>query len=149
MEYAISLKELSKSFKEEKVLKNITHDFEKGKIHGIIGFNGSGKTVMFKCICGFLKPTGGVVLVDGKEIGKEIDFPESVGIIIENPGFLPDLSGFENLKRLAALNHRIGDEEIRECIRKVGLDPFSKKKVKQYSLGDYGKSTVDYSGRAV
>ena len=90
---------------------------------------------MFKCICGFLKPTGGVVLVDGKEIGKEIDFPESVGIIIENPGFLPDLSGFENLKRLAALNHRIGDEEIRECIRKVGLDPFSKKKVKQYSLG--------------
>ena len=135
MEYAISLKELSKSFKEEKVLKNITHDFEKGKIHGIIGFNGSGKTVMFKCICGFLKPTGGVVLVDGKEIGKEIDFPESVGIIIENPGFLPDLSGFENLKRLAALNHRIGDEEIRECIRKVGLDPFSKKKVKQYSLG--------------
>ena len=135
MEYAISLKELSKSFKEEKVLKNITHDFEKGKIHGIIGFNGSGKTVMFKCICGFLKPTGGVVLVDGKEIGKEIDFPESVGIIIENPGFLPGYSGFRNLKMLASIRHKISDEEIKNAIRLVGLDPESKKHVGKYSLG--------------
>ena len=135
MENAIEMVHVTKKFKETVAVNGVTVSLEKGKIHGIIGFNGSGKTVMFKCICGFLKPTGGVVLVDGKEIGKEIDFPESVGIIIENPGFLPDLSGFENLKRLAALNHRIGDEEIRECIRKVGLDPFSKKKVKQYSLG--------------
>lgn len=116
-------------------MKGITHDFEKGKIHGIMGFNGSGKTVMFKCICGFLKPDSGAVWVDGRRIGKDVDFPESVGMIIENPGFLPGLSGFANLKRLAALNHRITDDEVKEAIRKVGLDPLSKKKVGQYSLG--------------
>lgn len=135
MEYAVRLKDLSKSFKKEKVLKGITHDFEKGKIHGIMGFNGSGKTVMFKCICGFLKPDGGSVRVEDKEIGKDVDFPESVGIIIENPGFLPGLSGFANLKKLASLRKDITDEEVREAIRKVGLDPLSKKKVGQYSLG--------------
>lgn len=135
MEYAIRLKELSKSFKDEKVLKGITHDFEKGKIHGIMGFNGSGKTVMFKCICGFLRPDGGAVWVDGRRIGKEVDFPESVGMIIENPGFLPGLSGYANLKRLASLKRLITADDILEAIRKVGLDPMSKKKVGQYSLG--------------
>lgn len=135
MEYAIKLEELSKSFKKEQVLKDISHAFESGKIHGIMGFNGSGKTVMFKCICGFLKPDKGHVWVNGKEIGKDIDFPESVGMIIENPGFLPQLSGYVNLKRLASLNKRISDDEICESIRLVGLDPSSKKKVGQYSLG--------------
>lgn len=135
MEIAVKLENLSKSFKEEKVLKGITHSFEKGKIHGIMGFNGSGKTVMFKCICGFLKPDGGAVWVDGRQISKDVDFPESVGMIIESPGFLPGLSGFSNLKRLAALKRLITDEEVRESIRTVGLDPDSKKKVGQYSLG--------------
>lgn len=135
MEYAIRLRNLSKSFKQERVLKDINHDFEKGKIHGIIGFNGSGKTVMFKCICGFLTPDCGFVSVDGKQIGKEIDFPQSVGIIIENPGFLPDLTGFENLRSLASLRHRIGEKDIMKYMHKVGLDPLSKKKVSQYSLG--------------
>ena len=135
MEYAIRLKGLTKSFQKEKVLKNITHDFEKGKIHGIMGFNGSGKTVMFKCICGFLQPESGTVLVGGKQIGKELDFPDSVGIIIENPGFFLDLSGFANLKRLASLKHRISDDDVRATMRALGLDPLSKKKVGQYSLG--------------
>lgn len=135
MEYAIRLRNLSKSFKQERVLKDINHDFERGKIHGIIGFNGSGKTVMFKCICGFLTPDSGFVSVDGKQIGKEIDFPKSVGIIIENPGFLPDLSGFENLRRLASLRHIIKEKDIMKYMHKVGLDPLSKKKVSQYSLG--------------
>ena len=135
MKNEVRLKELSKSFKKEQVLKGITHNFEKGKIHGIMGFNGSGKTVMFKCICGFLKPEGGSVCVGGKRIGRDVDFPESVGMIIENPGFLPGLSGFANLKKLASLKHLISDEEVREAIRKVGLDPMSKKKVGQYSLG--------------
>lgn len=135
MEYAIRLRNLSKSFKQERVLKDINHDFERGKIHGIIGFNGSGKTVMFKCICGFLTPDSGFVSVDGKQIGKEIDFPKSVGIIIENPGFLPDLTGFENLRRLASLRHSIREKDIMKYMHKVGLDPLSKKKVSQYSLG--------------
>lgn len=135
MKYAVRLKNLSKSFRKERVLKGITHDFEKGKIHGIMGFNGSGKTVMLKCICGFLKPDGGEVLVEGKRIGKDVDFPESIGIIIENPGFLPGLSGYANLKRLAALKGRISDRNVRAAIKRLGLDPASKKKVGQYSLG--------------
>lgn len=135
MEDLIRLSDLTKSFGEELVLKGITHNFEKGKIHGIMGFNGSGKTVMFKCICGFLKPDGGSVIVDGKRIGKDVDFPDSIGVIIENPGFLLGLSGFENLKRLAALKGLISNADVEAAIRRVGLDPMSKKKVGQYSLG--------------
>ena len=148
---AVRLVKVSKSFKKEKVLKSITHTFERGKIHGIMGFNGSGKTVMFKCICGFLKPDAGAVMfkcicgflkpdagaiwVQGKQIGKDTDFPKSVGMIIENPGFLPHLSGYANLKRLADIQKKIGPEEIKEAMAKTGLDPFSKKKAGQYSLG--------------
>ena len=90
---------------------------------------------MFKCICGFLKPDEGAIWVQGKQIGKDIDFPDSVGMIIENPGFLPHLSGYANLKRLADIQKRIGPEEIKEAMAKTGLDPFSKKKAGQYSLG--------------
>lgn len=132
---AVRLVKVSKSFKKEKVLKSITHTFERGKIHGIMGFNGSGKTVMFKCICGFLKPDEGAIWVQGKQIGKDIDFPQSVGMIIENSGFLPHLSGYANLKRLADIQKKIGPEEIKEAMAKTGLDPFSKKKAGQYSLG--------------
>lgn len=135
MKAAVKVKNLTKSFGKEKVLKGISHTFEAGKIHGIMGFNGSGKTVMFKCICGFLQPDRGGVYVYGKRIGKDIDFPENTGMIIESPGFLPYISGYENLKRLAQLNRKIGDTEIRDAIARVGLDPFSKKKVGQYSLG--------------
>ena len=135
MKAAVKVKNLTKSFGKEKVLKGISHTFEAGKIHGIMGFNGSGKTVMFKCICGFLQPDRGSVYVYGKRIGKDIDFPENTGMIIESPGFLPYISGYENLKRLAQLNRKIGDTEIRDAIARVGLDPFSKKKVGQYSLG--------------
>ena len=135
MKAAVKVKNLTKSFGKEKVLKGISHTFEAGKIHGIMGFNGSGKKVMLKCICGFLQPDRGSVYVYGKRIGKDIDFPENTGMIIESPGFLPYISGYENLKRLAQLNRKIGDTEIRDAIARVGLDPFSKKKVGQYSLG--------------
>lgn len=132
---AVKLVKVSKSFGKERVLKEISHSFETGKIHGIVGFNGSGKTVMFKCICGFLKPDSGYVKVQGKQIGKEVDFPKSLGMIIESPGFLPHLSGYVNLKRLADLQKIIGKEEVMDAITRVGLDPCSKKKVGQYSLG--------------
>ncbi len=135
MKAAVKLIKLSKSFGKEQVLKEISHSFEAGKIHGIMGFNGSGKTVMFKCICGFLKPDSGYVNVRGKRIGKDVDFPESIGMIIENPGFLPHLSGYANLKRLAELQRIIGKAEVSEAMIRVGLDPFSKKRVGQYSLG--------------
>lgn len=129
MKSEVKLSNVTKSFRKERVLRGITHSFEQGKIHGIMGFNGSGKTVMFKCICGFLRPDSGAVIVQGRRIGKDGDFPQSVGMIIESPGFLPHVSGFANLKRLAAIRNRVTDEQIRESMARVGLDPFSKKKV--------------------
>ena len=135
MEALIRVEHLSKSFGEETVVKNVDRDFEAGKIHGIVGNNGSGKTVLMKCICGFMIPTTGRVLVDGKEIGKDVDFPENTGIIIETPGFLPGLSGVKNLGLLASLQKKIDKEQIKETIRRVGLDPDSKKPVGKYSLG--------------
>ena len=132
---AISVQHVYKDFGEENVLKDVTHDFEAGKIHGIVGNNGSGKTVLFKCICGFLLPTRGSIFVDYEQVGKDMDCPEDMGIIIETPGFLPALTGFKNLQLLASLRRKIGDKEIRQTIKQVGLDPDMKKHVAKYSLG--------------
>ena len=96
----IKIQGLSLTIKKTEILKNITISFEKGKIHGLIGRNGSGKTMLMKCICGFVRPTSGVVHVAGKQIGKDCDFPENIGIIIETPGFIPYYSGYKNLKLL-------------------------------------------------
>ena len=131
----ISVKNLSKDFGQERVLKSVTRDFEKGKIHGIVGNNGSGKTVLMKCICGFLIPTEGEIIVNGKRVGKDVDFPPGLGLIIETPGFLPNMTGVKNLEILASLNKKIGLEEIAAAIRRVGLDPLMKKPVGKYSLG--------------
>ena len=131
----ISVKNLSKDFGQERVLHSVTRDFEKGKIHGIVGNNGSGKTVLMKCICGFLIPTEGEVIVNGKRVGKDVDFPPGLGLIIETPGFLPNTTGGKNLEILASLNKKIGLEEIAAAIRRVGLDPLMKKPVGKYSLG--------------
>ena len=135
MENAIEIKDLKMTFGKDEVLKGITHSFEKGKVHGIVGNNGSGKTVMMKCICGFLKPTSGTVKVNGKLIGRQEDFPKSLGLIIEAPGFLPHLSGFRNLSILASVNKKINKQRIKDTIRLVGLDPDMKKPVGKYSLG--------------
>ena len=131
----ISVKNLSKDFGQERVLHNVTRDFERGRIHGIVGNNGSGKTVLMKCICGFLIPTEGEVIVNGKRVGKDVDFPPGLGLIIETPGFLPNMTGVKNLEILASLNKKIGLEEIAAAIRRVGLDPLMKKPVGKYSLG--------------
>lgn len=132
---SIEIENLTMDFRRDRVLHGITHSFEKGMIHGIVGNNGSGKTVMFKCICGFLNPTGGKVTVEGKRIGHERDFPESIGIIIEAPGFLPQFSGLKNLEMLASIKGKLMLTEIAEVIRRVGLDPTSRKPVGKYSLG--------------
>lgn len=135
MENAIEVYQVSKAFGEEQVLKNVSHSFEKGKIHGIVGNNGSGKTVLMKCICGFLRPDSGTILVNHKQVGRETDFPEDIGIIIETPGFLPYLSGFQNLKILASLQKKANNHTIREVLEQVGLAPNMKKPVGKYSLG--------------
>ena len=132
---AISVQSVSKSFGEAEVLHEVSHDFESGKIHGIVGNNGSGKTVLMKCICGFLLPTKGRILVYGRQVGCDMDFPEDAGIIIETPGFLPNLTGMKNLELLASLRRRIEKGAIRQAIARVGLDPDMKKPVGKYSLG--------------
>ena len=131
----IRIENLTKKFGNITALENVNMSIEKGKIYGIVGRNGSGKTVLFKLITGYLKPTGGRVVVSGKEIGKDTDFADNIGIIIENPGFLKGYTGFKNLAYLASIRNVIGKEEIRECMKKVGLDPDSHKKVGKYSLG--------------
>lgn len=131
----ISVKNLSKDFGQERVLHSVTRDFEKGKIHGIVGNNGSGKTVLMKCICGFLIPDSGSITVNGERVGVDVDFPRDMGLIIETPGFLPNMTGVKNLEILASLNKKIGLEEIAAAIRRVGLDPLMKKPVGKYSLG--------------
>lgn len=135
MNNLISVKNVSMNFKESQVLNDINVDFEKGKIHGIIGRNGSGKTVLIKIICGLIKPTNGEVIVDGAKIGVEIDFPRSIGVIIENPGFIPLQSGYKNLEYLASIKNTIGKDEIIQAIETVGLNPLDKKMVAKYSLG--------------
>ena len=117
------------------ILKDISVSFERGKIHGLIGRNGSGKTMLMKCICGFVKPNSGEITVDGKQVGKDCDFPQSMGVIIETPGFIPYYSGYKNLKLLAELRGKIGGGEIKNTMHRVDLDPELKRPVRKYSLG--------------
>ncbi len=131
----ITVKDVSLKIKKDMILKDINAEFTDGKIHGIIGRNGSGKTMLMKCICGFIKPTEGEITVSGKRIGTDCDFPESIGVIIETPEFIPYYSGFKNLKLLADIRHKITDDDIRRSMELVGLDPKLKKSVKKYSLG--------------
>ena len=131
----IVLENVSKSFKEKTVLLKTNLTIEKGKITGFVGRNGSGKTVLFKLICGLLRPTTGTVTVQGKQLGKDCDFAPDVGVLIETPSFISYESGFRNLRDLAAIRKKIGPEEVRAAIRSVGLDDTDKKWVGKYSLG--------------
>ena len=135
METCIEVQNVVKRFRDQVVLKNVSISFEKGKIHGIVGRNGSGKTVLFKCICGLMHPEEGVILVNGKRVGRDVDMPEDIGAIIEAPGFLPNYSGYKNLRFLANIRRKIGKEEILNVLKTVGLDPESRKHVGKYSLG--------------
>lgn len=135
METCIEVQNVVKRFRDQVVLKNVSISFEKGQIHGIVGRNGSGKTVLFKCICGLMHPEEGVILVNGKRVGRDVDMPEDIGAIIEAPGFLPNYSGCKNLRFLANIRRKIGKEEILNVLKTVGLDPESRKHVGKYSLG--------------
>lgn len=130
----ITVENVCLTIKKTEILKNISIGFQQGKIHGLIGRNGSGKTMLMKCICGFVKAEG-TITVDGSVIGKDCDFPKSMGVIIESPGFIPYYSGYKNLKLLADLNKKISSEEIKKAMLQVGLDPDLKRHVKKYSLG--------------
>ena len=131
----IEVKNVRLTLQKNEILKDISVHFERGKIHGLIGRNGSGKTMLMKCICGFVKPTAGEIFVDGKRIGKDCDFPKNTGIIIETPGFIPYYSGYKNLKLLADLRGKISREDIRKTMEQVGINPDLKRHVRKYSLG--------------
>ena len=131
----IRIKDATKIYGEQTVLDHVSLEMKSGVIYGFVGQNGSGKTVLFKCICGFTKLTKGSIEVLGKVVGEDVDMAENVGAIIENPGFLANYNAFKNLKFLAALTNKIDDAEIRRNIAQVGLDPYSKKKVGKFSLG--------------
>lgn len=131
----VQIVDVNLTIKKTTILKDVNISFEKGKIHGLVGRNGSGKTMLMKCICGFVKPTTGVIIVDNKHVGKDCDFPKNMGIIIETPGFIPYYSGYKNLKLLADLNKKISSEQVKAAMEKVGLDPNLKRHVKKYSLG--------------
>ena len=121
----IEIKNLTKRYGEAEVLSNINMKLESGKIYGLVGRNGSGKTMLMKHILGFVKATQGTILINGKVVGENDDMQENIGAIIENPGFLPEYSGFTNLKLLAMIQGKIKDEQIKDAIRLVGLDPES------------------------
>ena len=131
----VQVKDVFLKIKKDVILDKINVNFEKGKIHGLIGRNGSGKTMLMKCICGFVKVTSGQVIVDNKIIGKDCDFPDNIGVIIETPGFIPYYGGFRNLKLLAKINNKITDNDIKKAMESVGLNPNLKRAVGKYSLG--------------
>ena len=131
----IEIKNAGKCIHGVWIFQNVSASFYPGTIYGLIGHNGSGKTMLLKSICGLCRLTEGNISIDGKQIGKEIDIPDSLGAIIEVPGFLPNVSGFSNLQYLARMRNQIGDDEICQAIRAVGLDPSSRKRVGKYSLG--------------
>lgn len=131
----VRLEDYCKSFKSAEVLKNINLTLESGKVIGLKGKNGSGKTMLMRAISGLILPTSGKVYINDKELGRQISFLPSIGILIENPSFISNYTGFKNLKILASIQNRISDDEIRDAIRKVGLDPDDKRTFKKYSLG--------------
>ena len=131
----IEIQGLEKKIKGNLVLKDINLELTGGTIYGLQGKNGCGKTMLMRTIAGLILPTKGRVVINGKELHKDISIPESIGILIENPSFLADYSGFDNLKMLAMLQGNVSDEEIKELLVQVGLETAGKKKYGKYSLG--------------
>lgn len=131
----IEIKELSKVLSGNKVVDNVNITMESGKVYGLCGYNGCGKTMLMRLIAGLIHPTKGTISYDGKVLGKQLDFPPSIGILIENPAFLDSRSGFDNLKLLASIKGKADKNTVSASIRRVGLDPDDKKKYRKYSLG--------------
>ena len=128
--------EVSKVIRKHTVLDRVSCSMHSGKIYGIQGINGSGKTMLMRVLIGLIHPSSGKVLIDGKELGKELEFPKSIGFLLENPTFLDRYSGYQNLKMLASVKKIISDEEINKVLCLVGLDEeAAKKKYRKYSLG--------------
>lgn len=131
----ITVKNATKYIKGSMILNDVNLTFCSGKIYGLQGPNGSGKTMLMRLVSGLIRPTSGEVWIDGQRLGRDIDFPASVGLLIENPGFLPNHTGLKNLELLAKLQNRVNSADIRKTIKDVGLNPDDKRKYRKYSLG--------------
>ncbi len=138
----VEINNVTKKIGNELVLNNINLKFDNGKIYCIIGRNGSGKTILLKSICGFVKPTTGSILADGIDIYKENVFPKNTGATFENPEYLPNLSGYENLKMIAAIQNIITDKDIEKTMKKINLYEEKDKLFKKYSLGNKQKVAI-------
>ncbi|MBM7716216.1 ATP-binding cassette domain-containing protein [Siminovitchia sp. FSL H7-0308] len=134
MNYLV-IENATKVIHKKKILNNINLSLEKGKIYGFVGHNGSGKTMLFRAICGFIKLTEGQIHINGEKVGKDISFPKNTGIILENPGFIPQYTGFKNLEYLASIHHKITSSDIYNVLDLVGLKESADIKTKKYSLG--------------
>lgn len=126
---------ITKTYGTQTVLDHVTVTFDRGQIHGLIGRNGSGKTMLMKCICGYVKPDEGTVTINNKRIGVDMEFPKNLGLMLETPGFLPRFSGAFNLSMLCAIQHKVDKQAVEQAMYSVGLDPRSRKSVGHYSLG--------------
>lgn len=131
----VECKSVTKIIKKNKVIDDISLTLQAGRIYGLQGINGSGKTMLMRLISGLIYPTSGSVLIDGKQLGKELAFPKSLGLLLENPAFLDNYTGFQNLHQLASIKKLVPDEHVRDVIREVGLDPDDKRTYRKYSLG--------------
>lgn len=131
----VVMKDVSKKIRGHWVLRHVDMRFEGGKIYGLRGYNGSGKTMLLRAICGLIQPTEGEVYIDENKLGKDMDYPESVGIMIENPAFLGEFTGLKNLKMISELKNEVKEEDVVEILKKVGLESAMKIKYKKYSLG--------------
>lgn len=131
----ILIESVSKTIGKNTVIDNVSMQLESGNTYGFQGINGSGKTMLMKLVAGLVYPSKGVISIDGKILGKKYNFPDSMGLLIENPSFLPSYSGSENLKLLASIKNKVVDEMINTAMIRVGLDPVEKKKYHKYSLG--------------
>ena len=131
----IKISHVSKTIKNNPVIKDISMELQSGAVYGFKGINGSGKTMLMRLISGLIRPSQGEISMNGKILGKDISFPNSIGVFLENPAFFVAYSGFNNLKLLASIKSVASDEDIRNTLLRVGLDPNSDKKYKKYSLG--------------
>lgn len=131
----IEVKNFTKIIKNNVILSNINLKLQSGKVYGFKGKNGSGKSMLFRAISGLIKATKGEITINGQLLGKDISFPNNLGVLIENPGFLPYFTGFKNLKYLAEINNKINENDIKKILKQVGLDPNDRRKFKGYSLG--------------
>ena len=131
----IKISHVSKIIKNNPVIKDISMELQSGAVYGFKGINGSGKTMLMRLISGLIRPSQGEISMNGKILGKDISFPNSIGVFLENPAFLDAYSGFNNLKLLASIKSVASDDDIRNTLLRVGLDPDSNKKYKKYSLG--------------